>query len=50
MKSFLGKVNKKVTCNTKPTSSSVWSNLQTDSETLKALEEVNNRLKDRKKN
>ena len=50
MKSFLGKVNKKVTVNTKPTRSSGGSNSETDSETLKALEEVNNRLKDRKKN
>ena len=48
MKSFLGKVNKKVTGNTKPTRSSSGSNSETDSETLKALEEVNKRLKDRK--
>ena len=40
MKSFLGKVNKKVTGNAKPTRSSNGSNSETNSETLKALEEV----------
>ena len=48
MKSFLGKVNKTVTGNSKRKGSSGASNSETDSETLKALSELNERLKNRK--
>jgi len=48
MKSFLGKVNKTVTGHSRRKGSSGASNSETDSETLKALSELNQRLKDRK--
>ena len=47
MKSFLGKVNKTVTGKSNGKGSSGASNSETDSETLKALSELNERLKDR---
>ena len=48
MKSFLGKVNKTVTGNSTRKGSSGALNSETDSETLKALSELNERLKNRK--
>ena len=48
MKSFLGKVNKTVTGRSNRKGTSGASNSETDSETLKALSELNERLKNRK--